>query len=253
MKNILHTCPEQLHATNCQECTAHASHRRYNMTTLIPLKTCEISVSNSWFMQNVVKAVPLCSHPRPDVLDLRSDHGFHWVLVSIPVLSASVDHCTVGALNHIPGQRQNDCLLSVSAPDCTDVFNYFCQMEVIVFIFQPDSPGPSVDGQAKPRRVGRGRRFGNNYHILPSFVTDLRSSAQTLRTSSTFTYAHVAFLGFYLPCKCRCGCRIGQSSGSGVWLHGRVPPLGDSCFSYSLSWKWSTSSRDKDQYLFVNM
>lgn len=40
------------------------------------------------------------------MLDLCSDHCFHWVLVSIPVLPAPVDHCTVGALDYIPGQRQ---------------------------------------------------------------------------------------------------------------------------------------------------
>lgn len=58
-------------------------------------------------------------------------------------------------------------------------------------LWQLDSPRPSVDGQAKPRRVRRGRCFGNNYHLLPSLVAGLRSSAQTLRASSTLQHMHV--------------------------------------------------------------
>lgn len=38
------------------------------------------------------------------MLDLCSDHGFYWILVSIPVLSTSVDYCTVRALDNIPAE-----------------------------------------------------------------------------------------------------------------------------------------------------
>lgn len=41
------------------------------------------------------------------MLDLCSDHSLHRVLVPIPVLSASIDDCTVGALNYISGQRKS--------------------------------------------------------------------------------------------------------------------------------------------------
>lgn len=43
------------------------------------------------------------------MLDLCSDHRFYRILVSIPVLSASVDDCAVRALDNIPAKREN-CL-----------------------------------------------------------------------------------------------------------------------------------------------
>lgn len=48
---------------------------------------------------------------------------------------------------------------------------------------------------------------------------------------------HYVHICLYLLCKCICGCHTEQSSGTDVWLHGRVLPLGGSCFSYSLNWK----------------
>ena len=42
------------------------------------------------------------SHPRPDVLDLGADHCVNRVLVSVPVLSAPVDHGAVWTFNDVP-------------------------------------------------------------------------------------------------------------------------------------------------------
>lgn len=59
------------------------------------------------FESNLIWPVLFCSHPRPDVLDLCSDHSLHRVLVPIPVLSASIDDCTVGAFDYIPREKKH--------------------------------------------------------------------------------------------------------------------------------------------------
>lgn len=69
-------------------------------------------------------------------------------------------------------------------------------------------------------------------HSRPEkFSTD----TQNLITQASLNTRTCEIVGLYLPCRCRCGCRTVQSSGSDVWLRGRVLPLGDSCFSYSLN------------------
>ena len=41
------------------------------------------------------------------MLDLSADHGVHRILVSKPVLSAPVNHTTVGTFDHIPADTQH--------------------------------------------------------------------------------------------------------------------------------------------------
>lgn len=42
------------------------------------------------------------SYPWPDMLDLSADNRVHGVLVPIPVLTAPIDHSTVGTFDYIP-------------------------------------------------------------------------------------------------------------------------------------------------------
>lgn len=46
------------------------------------------------------------SYPRPHVLDLSSDHRVHRILVPVPVLTASVNHSTIGTFDDIPVQTE---------------------------------------------------------------------------------------------------------------------------------------------------
>lgn len=41
------------------------------------------------------------------MFNLRSDHRVHRILVSVPVLTASVNHSTVGTFNYIPEQTED--------------------------------------------------------------------------------------------------------------------------------------------------
>lgn len=45
-------------------------------------------------------------YPRPHVLDLSSDHRVHRILVPVPVLTASVNHSTIGTFDDIPVQTE---------------------------------------------------------------------------------------------------------------------------------------------------
>lgn len=41
------------------------------------------------------------SYSWPYVLDLCANNCIHWVLVSVPILTAPIDHSTIGAFNDI--------------------------------------------------------------------------------------------------------------------------------------------------------
>lgn len=174
-------------------------------------------------------------------------------------LGAASVHCHIqnisystelGKYFHVKEGRITTCVIS-------PCFNHNKQRRIRLFLpartpfpiifqmvlWQTDSPRPGVDGQAKPRWVRRGRRFGNHYHLFPSLVAGLKkfitgTQKHIQQAYGTSAPACVRCLFFFnLPCKCRCGCHTAQSSGSDVWLRGRVLPSGDSCSSYSLSWR----------------
>lgn len=74
--------------------------------------------------------------------------------------------------------------------------------------------------------------------LLPPFLPHSRPEKFNTDTQNHVKLIHHVHVCLYLPCKCRYGCHTAQSSGTDVWLHGRVLPLDGSCFSYSLNWKW---------------
>lgn len=55
-----------------------------------------------------------CTHPFPDMLDLRSHHVALRVLVSYPVLSAAIDDTTAGTLQHIAERGAEQQAVSVT-------------------------------------------------------------------------------------------------------------------------------------------
>lgn len=48
-------------------------------------------------------------YPRPHMLNLRSDHRVHRILVPVPVLTASINHSAVGTFDYI--SEQTECFI----------------------------------------------------------------------------------------------------------------------------------------------
>lgn len=136
-------------------------------------------------------------------------------------LGAASVHCHIqnisystelGKYFHVKEGRITTCVIS-------PCFNHNKQRRIRLFLpartpfliifqmvlWQTDSPRPGVDGQAKPRWVRRGRRFGNHYHLFPSLVAGLKklitgTQKHIQQAYGTSAPACVRCLFFFLTC-----------------------------------------------------
>lgn len=93
------------------------------------------------------------------MLDLRSDHRVHRILVPVPVLAASINHSAVGTFDYIPERAEGFTKMETSGVNCT--------------VTPCDVPRPGVFRQAHPGRVRGSRGLWHHYDFLSPLVAGL--------------------------------------------------------------------------------